>query len=213
MAAISQACQQRGIACGWDLAHAVGNIELKLHDWAPDFAVWCCYKYLNGGPGTLGGLFVHQRHLQEDIPRMAGWWGYKKETRFKMRKGFDPVPTADGWALSNPPILSMAALKASLPMFEDAGMKKLRARSQELTTQARRALESFAHIEILTPEGPESGNMLTLRPQNARPMFERMQAENVVGDWREPGIIRVAFCPLYNTEADIERLAEVIAGT
>lgn len=206
MAAITRACRERGIACGWDLAHAVGNVDLRLTDWDPDFAVWCCYKYLNGGPGTLGGLFVPRRHLGPETPRLAGWWGYRKETRFKMAKGFDPVPTADGWALSNPPILAMAPLKASLPMFQEAGWENLRVRSRALVQQARQGLATVEGLEILTPDAPESGNMLTLYRPNARPLFDNLQAAGVVGDWREPGIIRVAFCPLYNSENDVDTL-------
>ena len=211
MATITRACRERGIACGWDLAHAVGNVDLQLEAWDPDFAVWCCYKYLNGGPGTLGGLFVPTRNQGPEVPRLAGWWGYKKETRFKMRKGFDPVPSADGWALSNPPVLAMAPLKASLPMFEAAGMPALRQKSRQMVQRARRGLAAQGGWQVFTPDAAESGNMLTLFRPDARPAFDALMERNIIGDWREPGIIRVAFCPLYNTEADVDTLLAALA--
>ena len=210
MEAITNSCREKGIPVGWDLAHAVGNADLNLGTWSPDFAVWCCYKYLNGGPGTLGGLFVPERHWGVETPRLAGWWGYKKETRFKMRKGFDPVPSADGWALSNPPILAMAPLKASLPMFQEVGMPTLREHSRALVQQVRMGLSQSEEWQIFTPNDALSGNMLTLYRPEARPYFDRLQAENIVGDWREPGIIRVAFCPLYNTKEDMEHLLNTL---
>jgi kynureninase len=206
MELITHTCRERGIAIGWDLAHAVGNVELDLHAWSPDFAVWCCYKYLNGGPGTLGGLFVPERHFGPDTPRLAGWWGYKKQTRFKMAKGFDPIAGADGWALSNPPILAMAPLKATLPMFEVVGMATLREKSRAMIQKARRGLEALEGWHIFTPDEPQSGNMLTLSRPNARPYFDALTQAHIVGDWREPGIIRVSFCPLYTTEDDVDNL-------
>jgi len=212
MAAITHVCREKGIPIGWDLAHAVGNVRINLDAWQPDFAVWCCYKYLNGGPGTLGGLYVPERHWGATTPRLAGWWGYKAETRFKMQKGFVPILGADGWALSNPPILALAPLKASLPMFAEAGLDTLINKAQHMVHQARTSIEQIPGWQILTPPPPQGGNMITLRPPGGRPTFDALLEHGVIGDWREPGIIRLAFCPLYNTVADVEKVVEILAN-
>lgn len=202
MERIARTCQECDIICGFDLAHAVGNVQLKLSEWGVDFATWCCYKYLNGGPGTLGGIYINQRHLPgEHLPRLAGWWGYKRETRFKMTKGFVPTEGADGWALSNPPIIAMAPLRASLPMFQDEKIPDLIARSKTLTGQLREVFNQIPGAKIYTPEN--GGCMLTIAHPEARSLFEHFQKEGIIGDWREPGIIRLAPTPMYNTEDDI----------
>jgi kynureninase len=212
METVSAHCNRLGVLCGWDLAHAIGNVALHLHEWSVDFAVFCCYKYLNSGPGSLGGLFVHQKHLEgAPLPRFAGWWGHNKATRFKMGPVFDPIPTADGWALSNPPALSMAAMKASLPMFEQATMPALLELGKGLNMLLRAACELDSEMSIVTPPyGLGGGNMLTVRHPQARMLFEHLQSRNIVGDWREPGIIRLAVCPLYTAPEELSILAEAI---
>ncbi len=209
MKRIAQTARECNVVVGFDLAHGVGNISLKMDEWGPDFAVWCCYKYLNGGPGTLGGLFIHKRHLPaHDMPRLAGWWGYRKDIRFKMAKGFKPTEGADSWALSNPPILAMATLRASLPMFQAAGMENLRATSRDLTGRLRRMFNAMPDATVLTPE--DSGCMLTIAHPRAQALFDHLQANNIVGDWREPGIVRLAPAPLYNTHQHLDVLENAL---
>jgi kynureninase len=207
---------QYGITVGWDLAHAAGNVDMKLHDWHVDFAAWCSYKYLNSGPGSLGGVFVHDRHGQDlTVPRLSGWWGHNKETRFGMRDDFDPLPGAEGWQLSNPPILPLAAMRASMELFDDAGIQNLRQTSRQATQWLYDALFRVPGIEIITPAHPdERGCQLSLLVRHeGRALFDRLVQSGVIADWREPDVIRVAPVPLYNTMEDIERFADVLASS
>lgn len=209
--AITRCARQQGCAAGFDLAHAIGNVPLRLHDWDVDFAVWCSYKYLNAGPGAIGGCFVHERHARSgDLPRLAGWWGHDKNSRFEMPATFQPIAGAEGWQLSNPPIFAAAPLLASLPLFEDAGVQALRAKSLRLTGYLQALLQTRLRdaLTIITPGDPEArGCQLSLRlhrsPSQARAVFDSLAAQGVVCDWREPDIIRVAPVPLYNSFLDV----------
>lgn len=214
---ITRAGHKKGCVVGFDLAHAAGNLRLKLHDCGPDFAVWCNYKYLNGGPGCVGAAFVHQRHARAwELPRFAGWWGNNEQTRFHMGPVFEPMAGAEGWQVSNAPILSMAALRASLDLFDEAGMAALREKSEALTGYLEFLLEQrrSAKFEIITPrERERRGAQLSLRvPQNGRAVVEQLAREGVICDWREPDILRVAPVPLYNTYGDVHRFVEKFAA-
>ncbi|MFQ5556765.1 MAG: kynureninase, partial [Acidimicrobiales bacterium] len=199
MADVTTAGHEVGAMVGFDLAHAVGNLELDLHDWGPDFAVWCNYKYLNGGPGAVGGCFVHERHLgRADVPRLEGWWGTAKDTRFEMLTEFDPIPTVEAWQLSNPPILAMAALRASLEIFDEVGgMAAVRAKALDQVTYLDYLLdELFAdEVECITPRAPDArGGQLSLRlrnPIDGRAVFRALEADDVACDWRHPDVIRI----------------------
>ncbi len=207
---IIAAARRAGAAVGIDLAHAVGNTLLRMHDWNADFAVWCSYKYLNAGPGATGGCFVHARHAHSsDLPRLAGWWGHEEATRFEMGPQFRPIAGANGWQLSNPPILATAPLLASLELYKSAGIINLRRKSVALTGY----LESLIHarlghaIRIITPQQPEQRgcqlSLRVLRPSaEAKRCFAHLTAAGVLADWREPDIIRLAPVPLYNSYAD-----------
>lgn len=215
MQAITEAGHRAGAVVGFDLAHAAGNLDLRLHDWNVDFAVWCSYKYLNAGPGAIAGAFVHQRHANSfELPRFAGWWGNNKQTRFLMGPDFDPLPGAEGWQLSNPPIFQLAALRASLEIFEEAGMANLRAASIELTAHLEKLLKGIENdrISIITPTDPaQRGCQLSIRVKNAdKSLFDAITARGVIADWREPDVIRVAPVPLYNTVEDVEKFAEIL---
>lgn len=214
MARITEAGHRHGCMVGFDLAHAAGNLAVRLHDWDVDFAVWCSYKYLNGGPGCVGGAFVHERHARNtDLPRFAGWWGHDKETRFKMPAGFNPIPGAEGWQLSNPPILPLAALRASMEIFDEAGIDRLRAKSEQMTGYLAFLLKQHPsdHVSIITPEEPaQRGCQLSLRIRaNGKSVHDRLTEAGIQCDWREPDIIRVAPVPLYNTFTDVHRFAEI----
>lgn len=216
--AITRLAHSKGIVVGFDLAHAAGNLVLRLHDWNVDFAVWCTYKYLNSGPGSVGGCFVHERHgRRHDLPRLAGWWGHDKRSRFRMEAGFQPIPGAEGWQLSNPPILSLAAIRASLDVFTEAGgMEPLREKSLRLTGYLEWLLrEPLADaIEILTPADPrQRGCQLSLRVKGSaagKTVFEKLEAAGVTCDWREPDVIRVAPVPLYNRFEEVHRFVEIL---
>lgn len=215
MKAITEAGHRKGCVVGFDLAHAAGNIELHLHDWDVDFAVWCSYKYLNGGPGAVGGAFIHERDGRSfDLPRFAGWWGHDKETRFLMGPEFRPIAGAEGWQVSNPPILQMAALRASLDIFDEAGMKALREKSVQLTGYLEFLLSEIhdKRISVITPSDPEQrGCQLSICVRDAdKSLFEAIMKRGVFADWREPDVIRVAPVPLYNSFGDVFRFAEIL---
>jgi kynureninase len=213
MKAITEAAHKAGAVVGFDLAHAAGNIELKMHDWDVDFAAWCSYKYLNGGPGAVGGAFIHERHATSfDLPRFAGWWGHDKETRFLMGPEFHPIAGAEGWQISNPPILQMAALRASLEIFEEAGMTALAEKSRKLTGYLESLIDEIAdeRISIVTPRNAhERGCQLSIRVLD-KSIHERIVEGGVFADWREPDVIRVAPVPLYNSFNDVYRFAEIL---
>lgn len=211
---ITAAARTRGCVVGWDLAHALGNVPLQLHDWGADFAVWCSYKYLNGGPGAVAGAFVHDRHAGSALPRFGGWWGNDPATRFAMRPEFEPRPDADGWQLSNPPILSLAPLKASLAIFEEAGMGAIRAKSVALTGYMERLLEARVGggARVLTPREPEQrgAQLSLLLSRGGVAVREALGRAGVIVDYREPGIIRAAPAPLYVSYHDVWRFVDVL---
>ncbi len=218
ISAIAAAAHAVGAKAGFDLAHAVGNLALELHASQADFAVWCSYKYLNSGPGAVAGAFVHEKHAHSNLPRLAGWWGHQAETRFKMGPEFIATPGVEGWQLSNPPILSMAPLIASLALFEQVGMPELRRLSMALTNYLSDAITAdlSQHLEIITPADPaQRGCQLSLRLRAGRTAgracFDALHASGVVTDWREPDIIRVAPAPLYNTLADVDGLIAALS--
>lgn len=218
IARITGLAHGHGCLVGFDLAHAAGNLLLELHDWDVDFAVWCSYKYLNSGPGSVAGCFIHERHAQSvDLPRFAGWWGHDKATRFEMGPVFRAIPGAEGWQLSNPPIFALAPVLASLEIFSEAGMPALRAKSLRLTGFLEFLIAERLRdkIEILTPGDPEArGCQLSLRVLGSAEQGKRVQQgldrQGVVTDWREPDVIRVAPVPLYNTFLDVYRFVELL---
>lgn len=210
MPAITKAAQAAGAVAGWDLAHAAGNVPLALHDWNVDFAAWCSYKYLNGGPGAVAGAYVHERHGRDaGLPQFAGWWGNDPKTRFVMGPEFAPVATADRWQLSNPPIMAMAPVRASLEIFDRVGMRALREKSVRLTGYMERLIDAMPGrpVEIVTPkEAGARGCALSLRVNTgAKGMMERLKKAGVICDFREPDVIRAAPVPLYNTYEDVWR--------
>ena len=200
---------------GIDLAHGAGNIQPNLHDSSIDFAAWCTYKYLNSGPGSLSGLFVHEKHAQrKDLPRFAGWWNHNKETRFNMRQPFDVMEGAEGWQLSNPPILSMAAIKASLDIFEKVGMDALVKKSKKLTGFFEYLVNEIASdtIKIITPTNPnERGCQLSLQVKNAdKNLHRKLTENNIITDWREPDVIRCAPVPMYTSFEDVYHMVKTL---
>jgi kynureninase len=218
---LAAAARRAGITVGYDLAHAVGNVPLSLHDWDVDFAVWCSYKYLNGGPGAPGGCFVHKRHGDNtSIARMGGWWGNDPNTRFQMKPEFTPRTSADGWQLSNPPILSMAPLRASMELFDRAGFAALRAKSESLTAYLEALLGAIpgSPVRVLTPSSvAERGCQLSLHiAGRGRGVHDALRARGIVTDYREPDVVRMAPTPLYNSYRDAWRTAnamrEILAG-
>ncbi|SFK91046.1 kynureninase [Lysobacter sp. cf310] len=222
LAAIARLARAQGAVCGFDLAHAVGNLELALHDSGVDFAVWCHYKYLNAGPGAVAGCFVHERHALSERPRFAGWWGHEAATRFRMGPQFVPTPGAEGWQLSNPPILGLAPLRASLDLFDRVGMPALRAKSLRLTGYLEALIRDRLSetLQIATPADPaQRGCQLSLRViggrglsgrDAGRALFDHLAANGVLGDWREPDVIRISPAPLYNTHADVLRFVRAV---
>lgn len=209
----TRAAHAVGARCGWDLAHAAGNLALALHDSNADFAVWCSYKYLNSGPGAVAGAFIHERHVRDTtLPRHAGWWGNDPKTRFKMEERFVPTQHADAWSLSNPPILAVAPLIASLAEFDAATIAALRAKSTRLTALLEFRLRAIDGVEIITPAASHArGAQLSLFfPQNAKTRFERMLESGLVCDYREPGIVRLAPAPLFNTFDEVWKAAEIV---
>lgn len=219
LAAVTRLAHAKGCLIGFDLAHAVGNVPVHLHDSGCDFAVWCHYKYVNSGPGAVAGCFVHERHAHsEQRPRFAGWWGHDQATRFQMGPEFRPTPGADGWQLSNPPILALAPLRVSLDIFHRAGIARLRQKSLALTGYLADLIEHAVPdvLEVLTPAEPQRrGSQLSLRvkgPRDAgRALFEHLSRHGIVGDWREPDVIRVAPTALYNRYEDAARFVEAVA--
>ena len=217
MQAITAAGHKVGAIVGFDLAHAAGNLEMHLHDWDVDFAVWCSYKYLNAGPGGVAGAFIHERHASSfDLPRFAGWWGHDKATRFLMGPDFHPLAGAEGWQISNPPILQMAALRASLEIFVKYGMSALRAKSEKLTGYLEFLLAQIGddRISVITPSDPKQrGCQLSIRVKDSdRSLFEAITSGGVFADWREPDVIRVAPVPLYNSFTDVYKFVEILNG-
>ncbi|TDE38156.1 kynureninase [Actinomadura sp. 6K520] len=212
MPTITKAGRAAGAAVGWDLAHAAGNVPLRLHDWDVDFAAWCTYKYLNGGPGAVAGCFVHERHVRDaSVPKLAGWWGTDPAVRFRMDPDIAPPASADAWQLSNPPIMALAPVLASLEIFDRVGMAALRAKSERLTGYlAARLAETGARI--ITPAGPAArGAQLSLRVAGAGGLVRRLAAAGgVVADAREPDVVRLAPAPLYCTFHDCHRAAEAL---
>ena len=207
-----------GAIVGFDLAHGIGNLSLQLHDSDADFAVWCHYKYMNSGPGAVAGCFVHARHARTDRPRFAGWWGHDQASRFRMGPQFVPTAGADGWQLSNPPILGLAPLRASLDLFARAGMPALRAKSERLTGYLEQLIRTQLGgvLQIVTPSDPaQRGCQLSLRVvggrERGRALFEYLAADGIIGDWREPDVIRISPAPLYNTHADVLRFVRAVS--
>ena len=210
---ITSAAQAVGAVAGWDLAHAAGNVILKLHDWQVDFAAWCSYKYLNSSPGGVSGMFVHEKHAaSKELPRFGGWWGHDKSTRFLMEPGFQPMEGAEGWQLSNAPVMGMAVHLASLDIFDEAGMEKLRAKSDMLTAYLEFLIDEISAknqanctLEIITPRDPEQrgAQLSILIHGGGKPIFDLLSEKGVVSDWREPNVIRVAPVPLYNSFEDV----------
>ena len=218
LAEIARLAHAQGAVAGLDLAHAVGNLPLSLHDDGADFAVWCHYKYVNAGPGAVAGCFVHERHGASNLPRLAGWWGHEAATRFRMAPEFVPSAGAEGWQLSNPPVLALAPLRASLEQFDRAGgMAVLRAKSEKLTgfldSLVRRRLGDV--LEIITPAEPaRRGAQLSLRVaggrERGRELFDYLRDTGILGDWREPDVIRISPAPLYNRYSDVLRFVEEV---
>jgi kynureninase len=214
MKAIAGAAGAAGIKVGFDLAHAAGNASLALHEWGVDFAAWCSYKYLNSGPGNVGGIFVHERHAEDkELPRFAGWWGHDADERFKMEKGFKPMFGADGWQVANSNVLALQAHQASLDIFMEAGMENLRSKSELLTGYLEFLIRQISGtsgvLEIITPESSkERGCQLSLLiHKGGKAVFDAIYQEGIVGDWRNPNVIRIAPAPLYNSFNDIYQFA------
>ena len=215
MASITKTGKKVGAFVGWDLAHAVGNVELRLHDWDVDFAAWCSYKYMNSGPGNASGIFVNKRYLEkDDIPRFEGWWGTKKESRFMMKPEFEPVETADAWQVSNPPVLALAPYLASLQLFEEVGMRALLAKQKLLTGYLEYILKEIdkeveSTFEIITPE--ERGCQLSVFLHGeGRAIFDFLMKNGVIVDWREPNVIRLAPAPFYCSFEDMYRFGQIL---
>lgn len=216
--AITKAGHEVGAMVGFDLAHAAGNVPVKLHEWNVDFACWCSYKYMNSGPGGISGIFVHEKYFNADLPRLAGWWGYQLKQRFKMEKGFVPENGAEGWQVSTSPILLMATHKAALKVMNNAGFEKLRKKSLLLTAYLEFIIQEVnqkAKVEffkIITPSDPESrGCQLSLIcKENGKAFFDALVKENIIGDWREPNVIRISPVPLYNKFEEVYQLGQVL---
>jgi len=212
---IAEIGHSKNCIVGIDLAHGAGNIKPNLHDSGVDFAAWCTYKYLNAGPGSLAGIFVHEKHAKnKELPRFAGWWNHNKATRFNMRQPFDVMEGAEGWQLSNPPILSMAAIKASLDLFDTIGMDLLRDKSKKLTGYFEFLITEInsKNIKIITPSNPkERGCQLSIQVKNAdKSLHEKLTKNNIITDWRDPNVIRCAPVPLYNSFQDVYQMVSVL---
>lgn len=218
MERLTAAARAVGATCGFDLAHAVGNVPMRLHEWNVDFACWCGYKYLNGGPGCTAGAFVHERHANRpDLPRLEGWWGHSASRRFLMEPDFDLMPGAEGWQTSNAPVMNMAALLASLSEFREAGMGRLREKSLALTDFLERGIHSVAaatgaKLDILTPSDPaQRGCQLSVVAHgHGKALFDHLTEHGVIVDWREPAVIRLAPVPMYNRFADVAQFLVIL---
>lgn len=219
MQKIAAKAKQYGITVGFDLAHGVGNIPMQLHNWQVDFAAWCSYKYLNSGPGSVSGIFVHeQHHTNTELPRFAGWWGHNKTERFKMEKGFQPIPTAEAWQLSNAPVLAMAVHLESLKIFQRAGIHNLRAKSEQLTSYLEYCIQQVSEIsnkvnfEVITPKNVnQRGCQLSILTHGSgKVLFDVLTKNGVIADWREPNVIRIAPVPLYNSFEDAYDFAAIL---
>jgi kynureninase len=218
IATITQAAHDAGATVGVDLAHAVGNVPLSLHDWGVDFAAWCTYKYLNGSAGNVGGAFVHERHATADLPRFGGWWGHDKENRFLMEPGFTPIPGAEGWQLSNAPVMGMAVLHAALSMFDEVGLDALRKKSIALTGYLENILrdviarQEHMTMRLITPTDPaRRGCQLSVQLVGGdRGLFDALTAAGVICDFREPDVVRLAPAPFYNSFEDVWRFGGVL---
>lgn len=210
---ITEECHKHNIIAGFDLAHAAGNIDLQLHNWNVDFAVWCSYKYLNAGPGGIAGAFVHDKHKNHNGPRFEGWWGTKKATRFLMKPEFEAIEGVEAWQLSNPPIFQLAALNSSLDIFEEVGMKKLREKSKQLTEYMFYLLSTLDKNKIytITPANfDERGCQISIKVIKGKEIFNVLNENGVIADWREPDVIRIAPVPLYNSFTDIYKFYDLI---
>ena len=218
MKTITEAGHRVGAYVGWDLAHAAGNIKLQLHDWQVDFAAWCSYKYMNSGPGNASGCFIHDKHhTNSELPRFAGWWGHNKERRFKMEPNFDPVQGADGWQISNLPILSLAPYLASVELFAEIGMEALIEKRNTITAYLEFVLHEIdrevkGNFEIITPSNPsERGCQLSVFLHGeGRTLFDYLMKNGVIVDWREPNVIRLAPVPLYTSFEDIYHFGQIL---
>jgi kynureninase len=216
MAAIARTAQAYNVPVGFDLAHAVGNVPLHLHEWGVDFAFWCSYKYLNAGPGGVSGLFVHEKHhAAAELPRLAGWWGYNQARRFEMTAGYVPMPGADGWQVSTPTVLAMAVHNAAVQLTAEAGMPNLRRKSEQLTGYLAFLLQGMVDdqlVEVITPTDPaQRGCQLSLLiPERGRAVFEQLTAAGIIGDWREPDCIRLAPTPFYNTFEEVWQVGDTL---
>ena len=211
--AITKECHKYDIIAGFDLAHAAGNVVLKLNEWQVDFAAWCSYKYLNSGPGGIAGAFVHEKHKDFKGPRFEGWWGTNKKTRFLMQPEFDASEGVESWQLSNPPIFQLATLNSSLDIFEEVGMLKLREKSINLSNYVDYLLSTLDSnkIQNITPTNlSDRGCQLSLRIKNGKEIFKRMMEQGVIADWREPDVIRIAPVPLYNSFLDIYKFYKIL---
>jgi kynureninase len=218
MKKITEAGHKAGANVGFDLAHAAGNIELKLHDWNVDFACWCTYKYMNSGPGSVAGAFVHAKHHGKNLPQFAGWWGHDKATRFKMEKGFKPIPTVEAWQISNAPVLSMAAHLAALQIFDEAGMPSLLEKSKNLTGYLEFIIEQINKtkfngnktLEIITPKANRGCQLSVVAHGYGKDLFNKLSENGIIADWREPNVIRMAPVPLYNSFEDVYRFGKIL---
>ncbi len=218
MEEIAKRGRAKGCVVGFDLAHAAGNVELNLHDWGVDFAAWCSYKYLNSGPGSISGVFVHERHhTNKDLVRFAGWWGHNKERRFLMEKGFDPIESAESWQLSNAPVFAMAPHRAALDLFDEIELKDLFAKRDQITAYLAFVIEEVgrrtgANFEIITPaEKDRRGSQISLLTlDHGKALFDKLTEEGVIADWREPNVIRMAPVPMYVSYADIYLFGEIL---
>jgi kynureninase len=215
---ITRSAHEKDCVVGFDLAHSAGNAVLRLHEWDVDFAIWCSYKYLNGGPGCVAGCFVHEKHaMNTELPRFSGWWGHNKETRFLMEPHFDPIIGAEGWQLGNPPILPLAALRASMDIFDEVEMGRIRAKSELLTGYLEFLLDQHPNKSycVITPKDPKQrGAQLSIQVEGkGKALYESITAQGVVCDWREPDVIRVAPVPLYNSFSDVFEFVEIFVSS